>query len=555
MRRIQRLVVVSLPLVLLWFSAAWSGELDVSHGPTLSDERPTTQVASTPQVISQGKRIYKQYCWPCHGLHGEGNGPVADTLNPRPRDFTQAHFKIRSTSYGKLPTDADLFRTISRGIPGTAMPSWKHRLTEEDRWAVLHYLKTFSETFTQSQPTSVQVEEEPPNTPESLAKGNELFHGKGQCVNCHGPNGRGNGPFTTIPGFLRDARGDPTMPRNLTKGWTYKGGNTVKDIYLRLATGLNGTPMSPSMAPLDTLTKEERWNLSHFVKSLQRPQEETGKVVIHAQNVKQDLPLDPNADIWKTVQGLVVELTGQVHVAPRNQNPTVDIVQVKALYNENELALRLQWDDRTANTTHEDTPQTKAMEAAKFGQTYPVLYPPSVRLKNLRDGVAVQWPVKISDGPIKPHFMQGDAGHPVNLWHWKADWQESSGHATPVEEENVKGYQVAPQAQPTKNQDVQGKGVFEDGQWTVVLKRALQTNDSHDIQLKLGRLIPLAFHVWDGANEEVGLRRTISSWYFILLDSPTPLTVYLFPLFGISLAIGLEYWAIRRARNNPSSHT
>jgi len=304
------------------------------------------------------------------------------------------------------------------------------------------------------------------------------------------------------------------------------------------------------MAPLETLTNDERWDLAHFVKSLQRPQAETGKVVIRAQKVKQDLPLDPKADIWKTVQGLDVEITGQVHVAPRNENPTVDFVQVKALYNENELALRLQWDDRTPNTTHEDTPQTKAMAAAKFGQTYPVLYPPSARLKNLRDAVAVQWPVKIPDGPIKPHFMQGDAGHPVNLWDWKADWQEDGSHTTPVEEENAKGYQVAPQAQPVKNQNVQGKGVFEDGRWTVVLKRTLHTQDTQDIQLELGRLIPIAFHVWDGANGEVGLRRTISSWYFILLESERPLTVYLFPLVSIGFALGLEYWAIRRVRKN-----
>jgi len=556
-KRIQRWVVLSLLLVpIWWFGVAWSGELDVSHGPTLADERPAKQVVSTPKVINQGKRLYEHYCWPCHGLNGAGNGPVADTLNPRPRDFTQAHFKIRSTGYGELPTDADLFRTISRGILGTAMPSWKHRLTEDERWAVLHYLKTFSNAFNQSKPQSLQVENEPPATADNIAKGKKLFSGKGQCLNCHGPNGRGNGPFTLIPGFLKDARGDPVLPRNLTKGWTYKGGNTSADIYLRLSTGLNGTPMSPPMAPLNTLTSDERWTLAHFVRSLQRPQEGRGKVVLRARKVTQPLSLDPSADIWKTVPGLDVELTGQVHVAPRNENPTVDFVQVKTLYNENELALRLQWDDPTANTTHEDTPQTKAMEAAKFGQTYPVLYPPSVRLKNLRDGVAVQWPVKIPDGPIKPHFMQGDAGHPVNLWHWKADWQENGSHATPVEEKNAKGYQVAPQPQPAKNQDVQGKGVWEDGQWAVVLKRPLQTSDSDDVQLQFGHLIPVAFHVWDGANGEVGLRRSISSWYFLLLESEPPVTLYLFPLFGIGLALGLEYWAIRRVRKGatPPAH-
>ncbi len=532
----------------IWLAlSGFGGEQDVSHGPTQADEKPTKQVAATPEVLQRGKAIYQHYCWPCHGLDGAGDGPVANTLNPRPRDFTQAHFKLRSTGFGELPTDADLFRTISRGIPGTAMPSWKHRLKEEERWAVLHYIKTFSTKFKGAHPQPVSIGAEPPASAESIARGKVLFHGKGQCLNCHGDNGRGNGPFVLVEDFLVDARGDPVMPRNFTEPWRYKGGHTAKEIYTRLATGLNGTPMSPPTAPLDKLSEAERWDLAHYVQSLQQPKQGAGQAVIRAKKIKQDLSLDPQADIWKGVSALDVELTGQVHVAPRNENPDVDLVRVKALYNDRELALWLQWDDRTENTDFEPSPEKRAMLAAKFGQTYPVLYPADERMEDLPDGVMLQWPVHIPDGPIMPHMVQGDGEHPVNLWQWRADWQEDdASHA--VREENAAGYKAPPKVQPTTGWQAQGKGVFEDGRWSVVIKRALHTKDAGDVQLEPGHLIPLAVNVWNGANEEFGLRRDISSWYFVLLEKSPPLSNYFLPILAFMLAIGLEFWAIRRTK-------
>lgn len=550
MMRKRYVVGMNLLAVGIWMLlSGFGGEQDVSHGPTQADERPTKQITATPEVLRQGKAVYQHYCWPCHGLDGGGNGPVANTLNPRPRDFTQALFKLRTTGFGALPTDADLYRTISRGIPGTAMPSWKHRLTEDERWAVLHYIKTFSKKFIGAHPQPVVIGAEPPDSAASIARGKKLFHGKGQCLNCHGENGRGNGEFVQVGGILVDARDDPVMPRNMTEPWRYKGGNTVKEIMTRLSTGLNGTPMSPPMAPLDELSEAERWDLAHYVKSLQQPKQGAGQAVIRAKKIKQDLSLDPKAGIWKSVPELDVELTGQVHVAPRNENPDVDVVRVKALYNDKDLALWLQWDDRIKNTDFEPSPEKKAMLAAKFGQTYPVLYPADERMEDLPDGVMVQWPVHIPDGPIMPHMVQGDGEHPVNLWQWRADWQEDdAAHA--VHEENAAGYKTPPKIQATTDWQVHGKGVFEDGRWSVVIKRALRTKNATDVQLETGRLIPMAVNVWNGANEEFGLRRTISSWYFVLLEKPPSLSIYILPIFGFGLAIGLEFLFIRRAKRS-----
>ena len=70
---------------------------------------------------------------------GDGEGPAAKFLDPRPRDFTLGTFKFRTTQSGELPTNEDLFRTVSRGLPGTAMQAFdndliKNGLTEGDRW-------------------------------------------------------------------------------------------------------------------------------------------------------------------------------------------------------------------------------------------------------------------------------------------------------------------------------------------------------------------------------------------------------------------------------------
>ena len=116
----------------------------------------TTPLEPMPELTegfkAQGQKIYIQRCSFCHGLLGDGNGPAADYLDPRPRDFTLGIYKFRTTESGELPTDSDLFRTVSRGLSGTAMHAFdnkliKNGLTEHERWSVIAYIKTFAFEF------------------------------------------------------------------------------------------------------------------------------------------------------------------------------------------------------------------------------------------------------------------------------------------------------------------------------------------------------------------------------------------------------------------------
>src|SRR6202162_4040433 len=93
-----------------------------------------------------GEALYRRYCIFCHGQHGDGLGESAPYLNPKPRDFTQATFKCRSTPAGSLPLDSDLYDTISRGIHASAMPSWS-ALTRQQRVDLIAYIKSFAPRF------------------------------------------------------------------------------------------------------------------------------------------------------------------------------------------------------------------------------------------------------------------------------------------------------------------------------------------------------------------------------------------------------------------------
>src|SRR5262249_51350467 len=96
---------------------------------SFSDLAVSPKPDATPQLIEHGKAVYGQNCAACHGIKGDGNGDAAAFLLPRPRNFVQANYRLRSTPTGQLPTDVDLFRAVSLGMPGTPMPPWKHSLS------------------------------------------------------------------------------------------------------------------------------------------------------------------------------------------------------------------------------------------------------------------------------------------------------------------------------------------------------------------------------------------------------------------------------------------
>ncbi len=217
------------------------------------------KIPESEDLLARGKAVYQQRCVGCHGVKGDGNGLAATFLFPRPRDFTLGAFKFRVTPSGSLPTDGDLFRTVTRGVRWTAMPTW-HEISEKDRLAVITYIKTFSERWKSEKPEPpVPIPDPPAATPELLAQGKELYV-KAKCWQCHGDSGKGDGPSADQ---LKDDLGFPIRPADFTKG-QFKGGSSVVDVYRTMTTGLDGTPM-PSF--IDSMKDDERWAISYYVLS------------------------------------------------------------------------------------------------------------------------------------------------------------------------------------------------------------------------------------------------------------------------------------------------
>jgi cytochrome c oxidase cbb3-type subunit I/II len=217
-------------------------------------------IPSSQELLALGREVYHTRCVGCHGKAGDGNGVAATFLSPRPRNFTLGVFKFRSTPSGSLPTDGDLFRTVTRGVRWTAMPTW-HELPDKERLAVVTFIKTFSTRWKDEQAEPAATINEPPNpTPALVARGKDLYV-KAKCFQCHGDDGKGDGESAAE---LTDDLKFPIRPADFTRG-QFKGGSTVRDLFRTMSLGLDGTPM-PSFG--DSMSEEERWAISYFVLSL-----------------------------------------------------------------------------------------------------------------------------------------------------------------------------------------------------------------------------------------------------------------------------------------------
>lgn len=94
--------------------------------------------------LRHGFQIYMQHCLHCHGTTGDGQGPTARYLWPRPRDFRHGISKFTSTDARSKPSRADYVRTLREGIPGTYMPSFVPLLDDDELDSVVEYVRFLS---------------------------------------------------------------------------------------------------------------------------------------------------------------------------------------------------------------------------------------------------------------------------------------------------------------------------------------------------------------------------------------------------------------------------
>ena len=280
----------------------------------LKEEWPTYLAEYYP-TLRESAEMYRTQCLHCHGVEGGGDGTTADFLNPRPRDYREGIFKFISVSGKGKPTRADLYRVLEEGIYTTAMPSFR-RFSDAQLHGLVDYVRLLSirgrvellsaldydvdeggiplesviEYYDdewgawQEAPDNVVVYDGavPRATPEMLKRGRELYFdaATANCVSCHGIDFRGNGPSAEeadpdtgelVP--IKDEWGYDIAPRDLTRG-VFRFGRRPIDIYRRIHSGINGTPMPEQTSVLKpgtserALSDEDFWALTHYVRSL-----------------------------------------------------------------------------------------------------------------------------------------------------------------------------------------------------------------------------------------------------------------------------------------------
>lgn len=269
-----------------------AGILKLLSAPATAAKAGDKIVIGPGEVLTHGRMLYAEHCQHCHGTAGDGKGPTAQYLNPRPRDYRKGIFKFTSTKENMRAQRDDLSRIIEEGIPGTYMPSFKllkptesaaiveyvmflamrgeteyqlHRLLESDyseaaiatrveggesREKILAEFVTRAKEgeideeanartekmigdWTAAQtPESVIVPKEKryPSDDASIARGRELYLSNNlNCVACHGESGLGDG----IQTYSITVDGETQKP-NLEPGLYDTWGNKLKPRNLRL---------------------------------------------------------------------------------------------------------------------------------------------------------------------------------------------------------------------------------------------------------------------------------------------------------------------------------
>jgi len=213
---------------------------------------------------------------------------------------------------------------------------------------------------------------------------------------------------------------------------------------------------------------------------------------------RQEIPLDAAANLWRKIPPVRIPLKPQ-DLTPPYGGGSVKAVTIRAIHNGREVAFLLEWVDPTKDTTMDG-------------------------LDSFRDAAALMFPLdpKNPPEPLMGHRYMGERSSLVNIWQFKADWNEQ-GRSSPVEDLNAAG----PGTLTTQDrQDVSGKGVHRSGRWKVIFLRSVRTDDEDDTQFWPGLKTWVNVAVWDGSHKDSAGQKSVSEVWHRLTFEAVPVGIF-----------------------------
>ncbi len=292
-RRCGAAVLGSATVALLMASCGSREEVDTSRPADFGFQR---SVQTT--LEEEGRVAYERYCVGCHGVKGDGLGPAAGFLHPKPRSFVEADFKFSWTRAGQLPTDDDLRRSIKEGLRGSAMPPWD-LLPDRTVDALIAYIKTFSTKWSERGPGKpIPRVDDPYGLSEdksaAIARGEAVYHGFANCWACHpayvseeklnehlvafgSPARPGFRPGLEHSVGKANTQGDILYPPDFHRDFVRSGAD-LDDLYRVIGAGVTGAAMPtwidsmdiPGEKPGDPplVQRSDVWAMAYYVQWL-----------------------------------------------------------------------------------------------------------------------------------------------------------------------------------------------------------------------------------------------------------------------------------------------